>query len=116
MGFRTIALVLVMLAGFCIVLMLLVNVLSPAPTFEHIPGEVTRYYHNNANPDDDGKPLAQLAAAMIESYQLFGGGGGFPLYQALNILFYALFWPGVMVYLTYWAFGPLSRHAKEADK
>jgi hypothetical protein len=102
-------LALIILAGLCILLMCLVNALGPTPTFDYVPGEITRYYHNHSNPEDSGKPLAQIAGAMIAAFQLLGSGSGFLFYQAANILFYAVLWPALMVCLTCWAFGPLSR-------
>jgi len=105
---KTVLLALVILAGLCVFLMFLVNALGPAPTVDYVPGEITRYYHYNSNPADAGKPLAQLAIAMVAAVQMLGGGNGFWLYQIANILFYAVFWPALMVYLTCWALGPLS--------
>ena len=76
MSYKKPILALIILAGFCVLLMFLVNALGPAPTADYMPGEITRYYHNHSNPEDAGKPLAQIAGAMIAAFQLLGSGSG----------------------------------------
>ena len=87
--------------------MTLVNALSPEPTFEKLDDRVTRYAHNHADPDDLNKPLAQVAVQLLHAYRLLFGGAGFEIYQLLNIAFYAAFWPGLMIAMTFWALKPV---------
>ncbi len=89
--------------------MVLVNSMAPAPTLEKVDDRVTRYYHYNSNPNDQSKPLARLALFLLNIYESIFGGRGFIVYQLLNILIYAVIWPFLMLYLTYWALRPLER-------
>ena len=94
-----------LLAGF----MAAVNALSPVPTFEKHEQRVTRYYHNNPNPEDSEKTLARAATVLLTVYTVVLGGLGFPAYQFFNILIYLVLWPAFMILLTYWALGPIRR-------
>jgi len=94
-----------LLAGF----MAALNSLSPVPTFEKHEERVTRYYHNNPNPEDSEKALAKAATVLLAVYTVVLGGLGFPAYQFFNILIYLVLWPAFMVVLTYWALGPTDK-------
>ena len=85
----------------------MVNVLSPSPTFEKHEQRVTRYYHRNPHPDDPQKTLARAATVLLTAYTMVLGGLGVPAYQFFNILIYLVLWPAYMVFLTYWALGPV---------
>ena len=83
------------------------NAVAPEPTFLQVEDRVTRYYHNNPNPNDAGKPLAQLAMILLSAYELTLGGRGSFSYQILNIAIYAIFLPSILIITTYWALKPL---------
>ena len=105
---------LLLFCGICLLglFVLLTNAVSPDPTFELVEDRVTRFYHDNPNPNDEGKPLANAAYLLLQGYATAFGGLGFSAYQLLNILIYALLCPLILVLSTYWAFaylGPAPR-------
>ena len=105
---------LIILAVACIpLLMTIVNTFSPAPTYEYQGERITRYYHNHPNPADAYKPLAQIATQLLALYGKVLGGLGFSAYQFFNILIYAVLWPALMVFLTYWALKPLRKEPEQ---
>ena len=102
------------LAVACLLLLMtIVNTLAPAPTYEYQGERITRYYHNHPNSADAHKPLAQIATLLLALYGKVLGGPGAGAYQLFNILIYAVLWPVLMVFLTYWALKPLRKEPEQ---
>ena len=113
MSYRKITLLITLAVACLLLLMTIVNTLAPAPTYENQGERITRYYHNHPNSADAYKPLAQIATLLLALYAKVLGGLGAGAYQFFNILIYAVLWPALMVFLTYWALRPLRKEPEQ---
>ncbi len=95
-------------------IMVVVNTVSPEPTWEKVEGRITRYQERVSEFTDpdfvrDAHPVALLAYGMVGAMVMATGDAGGLQGMRNDVVFYALLWPLCMAMLTSWAFWPLGK-------